>query len=111
MPARQGIRGRLSKFRSRVASGPGGRALLALLLALAASALGVHAAASQQSSTADPIASGWGARSLEGQARPSDVQNNLVGGALARRDRAVSAWRAGLARHRRGAEEGSATPP
>src|SRR2546426_8517491 len=94
--------GSLSKFKSRVASRPRGRAVLALLLALAALALGVHAAAGQQSSTADPIASGWDARSLEGQARPRDVQNNLVGGALARRDRAVSDWRAALARYRQG---------
>src|SRR5256714_4370952 len=94
--------GALSKLKSRVASGPRGRAVLALLLALAALALGVHAAAGKQSSAADPIASGWGARSLEGQARPTDVQNNLVGGALTRRDRAVSDWRAALARYRQG---------
>src|SRR2546423_1479677 len=94
--------GALSKLKSRVASGPRGRAVLALLLALAALALGVHAAAGKQSSTADPIGSGRDARSLEGQARPADVQNNLVGGALARRDRAVSAWRAALARYRLG---------
>src|SRR5204862_7492523 len=95
--------GALSRFKSRSASGPGGRALLALLLALAVSALGVHAVAGQQrSSTADPIASGWDARSLEGQARPRDVQNNLVGAALARRDRAVSNWRAALSRYRQG---------
>ncbi len=94
--------GALREFKSRVASGRGGRALAAFLCVLAVLALGVHAAAGQQGSTTDPIASGWDARSLEGQGRPRDVQNNPVGGALARRDRAVSDWRAALARYRKG---------
>src|SRR2546425_10736322 len=56
-----------------------GRALFVVLLVAALSAVGVHAAAGQQSAGTDPIASGWNAQQLEKDSTATAVQNNLVG--------------------------------
>src|SRR3954453_8081130 len=70
------------------------RALFAILAIAVLSVVGVHAAAGEESSGSDPIASGWQAQQLNDAGSPADVQNNLVPGALQTRDQAESAWRA-----------------
>src|SRR5881398_832038 len=77
----------------------GRRKVRAVLAIMALSVLAVHAAAGQQAATGDPIASGWEARQLQDAASPGDVQNNLVDGAMAGRDKAESDWRNAVSRY------------
>jgi cell wall assembly regulator SMI1 len=63
-------------------------------------ALCLHAVTAR-GGTPDPIASGWRAQALANAHPPTSLQNNLVAGALARRDAATAQWRAAVAGHRR----------
>lgn len=74
------------------------RTVISVGAAGAVLALGVHAAGGQESD--DPIDSGWLVQSLQQAAVPGSVQNNLVDGAIARRDAATRDWHAAVERYR-----------
>jgi hypothetical protein len=84
------------------------RALLATLLFAAAALLTVSVAAGE--GTADGVDPGWLAQSLADAAPPSSVQNNLTDGALERRDKASSDWKAALARYEAAKARAAAAP-
>lgn len=84
-----------------------GRALFAILAITALLALGVSAATGQEGSD-DPIDSAWLA--VQDAAAPASVQNNLVDGAIARRDQAAADWRAANDRYQQAKQQAAAAP-